>query len=416
MITVRTLTAKEILDSRGTPTLSVELATDHGTGAASVPSGASVGKHEALELRDGDMDVHGGRGVSKAIMHVNETIAASVIDRSFDQRGLDAFLCELDGTPNKSRLGANAILGVSIAFARAAAQEKGLPLFAYLGAEDGRTSFALPQPLFNVLNGGKHARHGIDIQECMLAPTGFASIREKVDAAMACTSALKSLLEEKGYATTMGDEGGFAPSLASNDEGLELLISAVARAGYSTDDIQLALDIAASSFFVEGEYRLKMQGVEQRMSKADMLAWYQQLADIFPILSIEDGFAEDDWDSFAALTTALGGAHAIVGDDLTVTNVERIQKAIREKAVNACIVKPNQIGSVTEAIHAVQTARAAGWKIFASHRSGETMDTFISDFAVGLSCDYLKAGAPTKQERIVKYTRLMEIEDMLHRL
>lgn len=413
MAKIRSVIAREILDSRGTPTLAVELATERGTGAASVPSGASVGKHEALELRDGDMNLHGGRGVSRAIEHVNQTIATEVIGKELDQQGLDSFLCELDGTPNKSRLGANAILGVSIAFARASAEERGMPLFAYLGSLDGRTHFALPQPLFNVLNGGKHARHGIDIQECMLAPVGFETMREKVEAVKGCMTALHAILAEKNYGTAMGDEGGFAPELASNDEALDLLVSAIARAGHTTERIKIALDIAASSFFVDGRYTVKVGGVEQHRDKHDMLAWYTQLSELFPLISIEDGFAEDDWEGFSQLTKGLGGSLAIVGDDLTVTNVGRITKAIAEEAANACIIKPNQIGSVTEAIAAVKTARSAGWKVFASHRSGETMDTFISDFAAGLSCEYLKAGAPTKEERIVKYTRLMEIEALL---
>lgn len=413
-MTVDSLKARDIRDSRGTPTLEVELTVGGSTGVASIPSGASVGAHEALELRDGDMSFHEGRGVSRAIARVNDTIASSVIGLAFDQHKLDAFLCDLDGTPNKSRLGANAILGVSIAFARAMAQEQRVPLYAYLGSLDDRTMATLPQPLFNVLNGGKHAQHGIDIQECMLAPIGFATIREKVDAAMACVAALRSLLEEKGYGTEMGDEGGFAPALSSNDEALELLVSAIGRAGYTTEQIKIALDVAASSFFTEGNYVLRAGGSLTRVSDDEMLRWYEQLAEKYPLISIEDGFAEDDWEGFTELTRRLGSDLCIVGDDLTVTNVARITTGIEKKAANACIIKPNQIGSVTEAIAAVRTARSAGWKIFASHRSGETMDTFISDFSAGLACEYLKAGAPTREERRVKYTRLMEIEATLH--
>lgn len=405
MATIRSVIARQVLDSRGTPTIEVTLTTDHGTGVASVPSGASTGVHEALELRDDD-----GRGVAKAIGNVNNTISEAIIGKAFDQEGLDTFLCELDGTPNKGRLGANAILGVSIAFARAQAEEQGVPLYAYLGSLDGRTEFSLPQPLFNILNGGKHARHGIDIQECMLAPVGFGTMREKVDAVMQCVAALRSLLEEKGYVTVMGDEGGFAPALPSNDDALELLVAAVRRAGFALDQFKIALDVAASSFYAGGKYRLQAGG-EKEVAKEEMLAWYERITEEYPILSIEDGFAEDDWEGFSALTEALGGKIHIVGDDLTVTNVERIATVIEKKAANACIIKPNQIGTIIEAVRAVQTARSAGWKVFASHRSGETMDTFISDFSVGLSCDYLKAGAPTKEERRVKYTRLMDIEE-----
>lgn len=413
MITIQALRAREILDSRGDPTIEVELETRHAKAVASVPSGASVGIHEAHELRD-----NGGasRGVSEAIAHINKTIAAAVVGREFDQRGIDAFLCELDGTANKSRLGANAILAVSVAFARADAEECGIPLYAYLGSLDNRNTFLLPQPLFNVLNGGKHAPHGIDIQECMLAPIGFESVRECVLVAKKCVSALKSLLEQKGYSIEMGDEGGFAPALTSNDEALDLLVSAIAQAGYTTGQVRIALDVAASSFYKDGSYVLTAGGQEQSVDREQMLNWYAAVAKNYPVISIEDGFAEDDWDGFGALEKRLGNELSIVGDDLTVTNVERIHMAADKKAINACIIKPNQIGTVTETVEAVRAARKAGWKIFASHRSGETKDTFIADFAVGLSCDYLKAGAPTREERMVKYNRLIEIEAHLHSL
>lgn len=410
MATVRSLTARQIEDSRGNPTIEVTLTAERGTGVASVPSGASTGVHEALELRDQD-----GRGVSLAIAHVNEEVASALVGKEFDQEGLDTFLCELDGTPNKSRLGANAILGVSIAFARAQAEEQGLSLYAYLGSLDGRTEFSLPQPLFNILNGGKHARHGIDIQECMLTPVGFGTMREKVDAVMQCVVALQALLQEKGYVTVMGDEGGFAPALPSNDEALELLVTAVTQAGFRMDQFRIALDVAASSFYTGGKYMLHAGG-EREITQEELLAWYARAIEAYPIISIEDGFAEDDWTGFARMEQALGEKISIVGDDLTVTNVARIDMTIEKKAANACIIKPNQVGTVTETIAAVRAARRAGWKVFASHRSGETMDTFISDFAVGLSCDYLKAGAPTKEERRVKYTRCMDIEETLHPL
>ena len=411
MARIKELRAREILDSRGRPTIEVQLTSAHAETVASVPSGASVGRHEALELRDED-----GRGVSRVISHVNETIATMVVGKEFDQQTLDTYLCELDGTSNKSRLGANALLGVSIAFARAEAREQKIELYAYLGSLDNQSSFSIPQPLFNVLNGGKHTSRGIDIQECMLAPTGFATMRERVQAATTCMSTLKELLEEKGYRTNVGDEGGFAPSLTTNDEALELLVAAQVQAGYTSEQIPLSLDIAASSFFADGTYVLRAGGKEQRVTTEEMLHWYAGITKQYAILSIEDGFAEDDWDGFVALTKNLGDHTTIVGDDLTVTNVERITRAIHEHAANACIIKPNQVGTISEAVNAVQTARKGKWKIFASHRSGETMDTFIADFAVGLSCDYLKAGAPTRPERMAKYNRLMEIETQLHTL
>lgn len=410
MARIESLIARETFDSRGDPTIEAEITTASGTVRASVPSGASVGTHEALELRDGDMNVRGGRGVGKALAHVNETIAATIVGKEFDQKSLDGYLCELDGTENKSRLGANAILAVSIAFARAQALLQERPLYAYLGAISGASSFFMPQPLFNVLNGGKHAEEGIDIQECMLAPIGPQSVSEKVAAAKKCMAALQSLLEQRGYRIDLGDEGGFAPSLKSNDEALELLTSSIAKAGYAAAQVSLALDVAASSFYKDGKYTLRAGGEAKSPTKADMLAWYAALAEKYPIISIEDGFAEDDWETWSALTKMLGAKLCIVGDDLTVTNVGRIALAAEKQAANACIIKPNQIGTVTEAIAAVHAARRAGWKVCASHRSGETADTFIADFAVGLSCDYLKAGAPTKEERLVKYNRLMEIE------
>lgn len=412
MATIQSIKAREILDSRGNPTVEVELETLQGKGVASVPSGASVGAYEAHELRD-----NGGasRGVSEAIAHVNETIATTTVGKEFDQKSLDAFLCELDGTSNKSRLGANAILAVSVAFARAQAKEQGVELYAYLGALDNRKDFSLPLPLFNILNGGKHARDGIDIQECMLAPVGLGSMRERITAAEKCMAVLKTALEEKGCSTELGDEGGFAPALSSNDEALDLLVAAIKEAGYTTEQIRISLDVASSSFYEGGKYVLKSGG-ERALDSAQMIAWYVALAEKYPLISIEDGLAEDDWEGFIGLQKALGETLSIVGDDLTVTNVSRIDMAIEKNAANACIIKPNQIGTVTESVDAVRAAREAGWKLFASHRSGETMDTFISDFAVGLGCGYLKAGAPTKKERLIKYDRLIEIEEQLRAL
>lgn len=402
MATISALTAREIQDSRGTPTIEVEIETANAKAVASVPSGASVGAHEAHELRDED-----GRGVLTALAQVNTEVASALVDTDFTQASLDARLCALDGTPNKGRLGGNAILAVSIAFARAAAEERGVPLHAYLGELGGNQTLSLPEPLFNILNGGKHARHGIDIQECMIAPIGIAHMRDKVEAAKACTAALHALLEEKGLSAPMGDEGGFAPTLSSNEEALGLLVAAIEKAGYTTDNIRIALDVAATSLYKEGKYVFQ----DGEMSRDEMIRWYASLAEKYPIISIEDGFAEDDFDAFTLLTGELGRKISIVGDDLTVTNTARITQAVERNAANACIIKPNQIGTVSEAIEAVQTARGAGWKIFASHRSGETLDTFIVDFAAGLSCEYLKAGAPTREERLVKYNRLIEIEE-----
>ncbi len=412
MTKILALKAKEIADSRNEPTLEVEVVTEHGSAFGSVPSGASTGSHEAHELRDGDLPKHKGKGVLKALANVNDTLATALVGKEFTQQTLDAYMCELDGTPNKSKLGANAILGVSIAFARAAAVEKGAPLYAYIGSLDNRSTFAVPQPLFNILNGGKHVTKGIDIQECMLAPVGFKSIKERVEAASTCVALLKATLETKGYGTAIGDEGGFAPDLPSNDEALDLLVSAITEAGY-TNTVKIALDVAASSFYTNGQYVLKAGGTARVLTKEDMLAWYQTIGNTYPVISIEDGFAEDDFDGFALLMKALGERVCIVGDDLTVTNTARIALAGQKKAANACIIKPNQVGTVTESIEAVRAARALGWKVFASHRSGETLDTFIADFATGLSCDYIKAGAPTKQERMVKYERLIAIEEEL---
>lgn len=407
---IDSLHARAIRDSRGEPTIEVEIFVGGKTAIASVPSGASVGAHEAVDLRDGGSD-EGGRGVSHALQNIETTIVERLVGAEFDQQSLDAALCELDGTPNKSHMGANATLGVSIAFARGSALASGVPLYRSLASVSGSNAPMLPEPLFNVLNGGKHARHGIDIQECMLAPTGIKGMREKVQAVSACIAILKSRLMVLGYDTPMGDEGGFAPSLSSNDEALDLLRYAIVEAGYD-GRIQIALDVAASSFYKDGSYVLASGGV-RTLSHDELVAWYARLAETYPLISIEDGCAEDDWDGFTALTATLGEKVRIVGDDLTVTNVDRIRTCIEKKACTACIIKPNQVGTVSEAIAAIGEARGAGWRIFASHRSGETLDTFIADFATGLSCDYLKAGAPTRPERVVKYNRLMEIESEL---
>ncbi len=385
---ITSLSAKEILDSRGNPTIEVAVTTTGGTGTAAVPSGASVGVHEAKVVAP-----------AIAVPQLNGEVAAALVGKEFDQASLDAFLIQLDGTSDKSRLGGNATLGVSVAFARAAAAEQKLELYQYLGNLAGITKLAIPQPMFNILNGGKHAHNGLDIQECMVVPVGFTSMQEKVDAAAACVASLKKILDEKSLGTSVGDEGGFAPTVGGNDEALELLAASIAQAGFSNEQIKISLDVAASSI--------------EHLDKEAMFDWYLAIAQKYPLLSIEDPFAEDDFDNFANLYASIGEQVRIVGDDLTVTNVERIALAARKSAINAVIIKPNQVGTLTETVAAVAATHTNGWAAIASHRSGETMDTFIADVAVGLGCEFIKAGAPTRPERTAKYTRLIEIESML---
>jgi len=385
---IESLSAAPTADSRGNPTIEVTLATANGQGVASVPSGASVGAHEAKVVEP-----------SIAVAQINTEVSVALVGKEFDQKSLDEFLIQLDGTPDKSRLGGNATLGVSLAFARAAAAEQKVELYQYFGVLAGVTAFALPVPMFNVLNGGKHAKNGIGVQESMLVPVGLKTMRAQVDAGTACVAALKNLLEQKSYSTELGDEGGFAPTLANNDEALDLLVSAVAAGGYSTEKVKIALDVAASSM--------------SHFDKEAMLAWYKIIADGYPLISIEDPFTEDDFAGFAALRVAVGERILIVGDDLTVTNTGRITFAEQTGAINAVIIKPNQVGTVSETIAAVAAAHAQGWKAIASHRSGETPDTWIADVGVGLGCEYIKAGAPTRPERTAKYTRLIAIESQL---
>lgn len=388
MSQIKSLSAKEVPDSRGNPTIEVTLATTSATGTATVPSGASVGVHEAKVVAP-----------SVAVPQINAEAAAALGGKEFDQTSLDNFLIQLDGTPDKSRLGGNALLGVSLAFARAAAAEQKVELYRYLGGLAGVSTFTIPQPMFNILNGGKHAKNGLDIQECMVVPVGFATMQEKVRAAEACVAALKTLLEAKAYGTTMGDEGGFAPAVSGNDEALELLAAAIAQAGYTTEQIKISLDVAASSL--------------PGMDKEKMFDWYLAIAQKYPVLSIEDPFGEDDFAGFADLRAALSDSVRVVGDDLTVTNPARIAQAAQAKAIDAVIIKPNQVGTVSETIAAVAAVHTQGWVAIASHRSGETPDTFIADVAVGLGCSFIKAGAPTRPERTAKYTRLTLIESEL---
>ncbi|MFA7302138.1 MAG: phosphopyruvate hydratase [Candidatus Paceibacterota bacterium] len=414
MTKISSVSAREIIDSRGKPTVEVTCALASGVVAtASVPSGASTGVHEALELRDGDAARYGGQGVLNAVEHVNQDINQLVQGQDFDQSTLDAALIEADGTENKSRFGANAILGVSLAFARAAATEQGVELYQYLGGLAGNTDFTLPEPMLNVINGGQHADSGLDIQEFMLGPIGFDTFSRKIQAGAEVITALKKILSKKGYSIGVGDEGGFAPKLTSNEEAFEYLEQAIIDAGYTFDQIKIALDAAASSFYENGAYQVKIAGEQGSRTSDEMIAWYQDLVDKHPIISIEDALAEDDWAGFASLTAKLGDTIQIVGDDLTVTNPKRIETAIAERSINSVLIKLNQIGSLSETIRAIQMTKAADWTPFVSHRSGETTDTFIADLAVGLSCKYLKSGSLTRGERVCKYNRLLEIEATL---
>ena len=408
------LEAMEGLDSRGNPTVSVSCTLIDGVrGIASVPSGASTGIHEAIELRDKDQNRFNGLGVLRAVENVNIEINRNIKDKEFDQKTLDETLIKLDGTENKSRIGANAILGVSLAFARASALEQKVELYEYLGSLVGNKIFKIPQPMLNVINGGKHADSGLDIQEFMLVPTGFDSFTRKIQAAAEVISFLKKALQAKGYAVSVGDEGGFAPKLGSNEEALELLEQAVLDAGYSFEQIKIAIDAAASSFYKDGVYRLKINGKLADMTSRELVAWYRNLVENHHVISIEDGFSEDDWQGFAEMVDVLREKIKIVGDDLTVTNIKRIQTAIDKKAVNSVIIKLNQIGTLTETIEAIQLTKKQGWIPVVSHRSGETNDTFIADLAVGLACDFIKSGSLSRGERVCKYDRLIEIENII---
>lgn len=411
MKTITTLTAREILDSRGTPTIEVTCTLSSGaTGIASVPSGASTGIHEALELRDGEQSRYNGLGVQQAVAHVVGEISALCSGHEYSQQSLDDALIALDGTPNKSRLGANAILGVSMSFAVATAHDSHMPLCQYLKEVSTTDAVVVPRPMFNVINGGKHADSGLDIQEYMIVPIGFDSITRAVQAGAEVISALKKLLHEQGYSTSVGDEGGFAPKLTSNEEALELLVQSIERAGYTTEQVKIALDVAASSFYTDGLYVLTAGGRQEHKTSDDMIAWYEKLLDKYPIISIEDGLAEDDWGGFQAMTTAMGTRAHIVGDDLTVTNVSRIEKAVAGHAINTVLIKLNQIGTVSETIAAIALTKVQGWTPIVSHRSGETTDTFIADLAVGCACPFIKSGSLVRGERVCKYNRLMDIE------
>ncbi len=406
IVSVRAL---EILDSRGNPTLRAYVSLDNGvTASASVPSGASTGENEAVELRDGDKKRYGGKGVMKAVENVNTVIASHLVGHDPLRQGeIDRLMIELDGTPNKGNLGANAILGVSMAVARAAALSSGLPLYAYLG---GPGAVRLPMPMMNVVNGGKHADNSIDFQEFMIVPIGASSFA----AALRCCSetfhSLMAILKKKGYATNVGDEGGFVPDLKSNEEACEVILEAIKAAGYHPGkDIALALDPAASSFFEEGFYNLSKSKQGQKIS-AEMVELYEAWVEKYPIVSIEDGLAENDWQGFKELTVALGNKIQIVGDDNYVTNPRFIARGVQEKTTNAVLIKLNHIGTVTETMEAIHLCCRAGWGFVISHRSGETEDAFIADFAVAMGGGQLKTGSVCRSERIAKYNRLLEIE------
>jgi len=414
MVKIKSVKAREILDSRGNPTVEVSLSTDSYTVISSVPSGASTGVHEALELRDGDKGRYRGLGVLKAVGNINGEIKKEIEGKEFDQTSLDKFLIELDGTPNKSRLGANAILGVSMALAKASAKEQGLELYEYLGSLAGNTHFSFPEPSLNIINGGQHADSGLDIQEFMLIPTGFPTFKEKIRVGSEVIYALRGILKDRGYTVSVGDEGGFAPKLKTNEEALEVMVEAIAKAGYTTDQVKIGMDAAASSFYENGKYNLKIKGEQKSLTSSEIISWYEELVNTYPIISIEDGLAEDDWEGFKDMNDKLGDKITIVGDDLLVTNIERVKTAIENQAVNSVLIKLNQIGSVSETIETIRLTQSEGWKPFVSHRSGETTDTFIADLAVGLSCPFIKSGSLVRGERVCKYNRIMEIEDKLN--
>jgi len=414
MPVIEEIIARQILDSRGNPTVEVDVITSDGfTGRAAVPSGASTGVHEAVELRDGDSSVYMGKGVTKAVDHVNELIADELVGVDvYDQDMIDAIMLELDGTANKSKLGANAILGVSLAAARAAAASCGMPLYRYVG---GLNANLLPIPMMNILNGGAHADNSIDFQEFMVMPVGAASFSESLRMGTEVFHHLKSVLKKKGMSTNVGDEGGFAPNIASNEEAIETVLQAIEAAGYKPGiDIYIAMDAASTEFYNEetGLYTFKKSSGKQ-LNSAEMVAYWTEWVNKYPILSIEDGLAEDDWDGWAALTKAIGDKVQLVGDDLFVTNVKRLKRGIDAKTGNSILVKVNQIGSLSETIETVQTAQVASYTSVMSHRSGETEDTTIADLAVALRTGQIKTGSASRSDRIAKYNQLLRIEEEL---
>lgn len=405
--------AREVLDSRGNPTVEVEVFLEDGaTGRAIVPSGASTGVHEAVELRDGDKERYLGKGVLKAVDNVNNLIADEIIGMdAFDQVGLDEFLIGLDGTPNKEKLGANAILGVSMATAHAAADSLGLPLFQYLG---GINAKVLPTPMMNILNGGEHADNTVDIQEFMVMPVGAESFREALRMGAEIFHSLKAVLKAKGMNTAVGDEGGFAPNLGTNEEAIQVILEAIEKAGYKAgSDVKLALDVAASEMYDAEKkiYFLKGEGVSK--TAEEMIAYYEMLVEKYPVISIEDGLAEDDWDGWKLMTERIGGKVQLVGDDLFVTNTKRLEEGIVKGIANSILIKVNQIGTLTETFDAIEMAKKAGYTAVVSHRSGETEDVTIADIVVGLNAGQIKTGSLSRTDRIAKYNQLLRLEELL---
>ena len=410
MTTIIDVTARQILDSRGNPTVEVEVELESGAvGRAAVPSGASTGEYEAVELRDGGGE-YMGKGVRTAIDNVNNLIAEEIVGfDATDQRLVDRMLIELDGTPNKAKLGANAILGVSLATAYAAAAALELPLYQYIG---GCNAYQLPVPMMNIMNGGKHADNNVDLQEFMIMPLGAASFEEALRICAEVYHSLKAVLKTKSLSTAVGDEGGFAPDLASNEAAIQVIMAAIDAAGYEAgNDVFIALDPAASSFYEGGKYVLASEG--RSLSSAEMVDYYAKLVDTYPIISIEDGLAEDDWDGFKLMTDTLGDRIQVMGDDLFVTNTERLAKGIELGCANSILIKLNQIGTLSETLDAIEMAKRAGWTAVCSHRSGETEDVTLADLAVATNAGQIKSGAPARSDRVAKYNQLLRIEEML---
>ncbi|MEX0748119.1 MAG: phosphopyruvate hydratase [Rhodothermales bacterium] len=410
---IEEVVARQILDSRGNPTIEVDVLTTEGIlGRAAVPSGASTGEHEAVELRDGDADAYLGKGVLSAVRNVNETIAPEIEGMSvLGQIQIDNLLIDLDGTENKSRLGANAILGVSLAVAKAAADTVGMPLYRYIG---GANACALPVPMMNIINGGHHADNSVDMQEFMVMPVGGSTFSEALRMGAEVFHHLKDVLKKKGHNTSVGDEGGFAPNLRSNDEAVEVILEAIEKAGYTAGrDIYLALDPASSEMYRDGSYVFWKSDPDRRRTSDEMVEFWQSWADQYPIISIEDGMAENDWDGWAALTDALGDRIQLVGDDLFVTNTDRLQRGIAEDCANSILIKLNQIGTLTETLQAIELAHKSGYTAVISHRSGETEDTTIADLAVATNAGQIKTGSASRSDRIAKYNQLLRIEQEL---
>ena len=413
MTMITDIYAREILDSRGNPTVEVEVWTEFDAfGRAEVPSGASTGAFEAVELRDGDKSRYLGKGVMNAVDNVNDIIAPEIIGMDvLDQVGIDKRMIELDGTDNKGKLGANAILGVSLAVAKAAANELGLPLYQYLGGVNGKV---LPVPMMNILNGGEHADNNVDIQEFMIMPVGAANFREALRMGAEVFHNLKSVLKGKGLNTAVGDEGGFAPNLTSNEEALATIVEAIKKAGYEPGkDVCLALDVAATELYDEGTKIYKLAGEGKEYTAEEMVNYYEKLIEKYPVISIEDGLSEEDWDGWKHMTERLGSKIQIVGDDLFVTNTERVEKGIELGVANSVLVKLNQIGTLTETLNTIEMAKVHGYTAVVSHRSGETEDTTIADLVVGLNAGQIKTGAPSRTDRVAKYNQLLRLEDML---